>query len=194
MKIKILSVGFTLLSFWSVAQDKPQGLNVNDNAPDFTAKDQFGQEVKLKSLLKNGPVVVMFYRGQWCPYCNKQLNEMQDSLSLLTSKGAAVLAVTPEKPENISKTIEKTNASYSILFDDGLKIMNSYKVSFQVDTTTITRYKKYGVDLTVVNGENGANLPIPAVYIIDKNGKIIYRYFDADYRKRPSVKEIARHL
>jgi peroxiredoxin len=194
MKIKFLSIGLSLLSFCAIGQDKPQGLQVNEVAPEFSAKDQFGKEVKLKSLLKNGPVVVMFYRGQWCPYCNKQLNEMQDSLNLLTSKGATVLAVTPEKAENISKTVEKTKASYSILFDDGLQIMKSYKVSFEVDTVTIKKYKNYGIDFSEANGANGANLPVPAVYIIDKKGKIIYRYFDLDYRKRPSVKEIVSHL
>ena len=179
----------------AIAQDnKPQGLNVNDSAPVFTAKDQYGKEVSLTALLKKGPVIVMFYRGQWCPFCNKQLHEMQDSLAYLSSKGATVLAVTPENPENISKTIEKTKASFSVLFDDGLKIMKSYKVAFQIDPVTMEKYKGYGIDFNVVNGNNGANLPVPAVYLIGKNGKIIYRHFDPNYRKRPSIKEIVSHL
>ncbi len=194
MKITFFSLLICLASIVATAQEKPLGLNLNDTAPDFTARDQSGKEVNLKKLLKKGPVVVLFYRGQWCPFCNKQLSGMQDSLATITSKGATVVAITPEKPENISKTIEKTKASYSLLYDDGLKIMKGYKVAFEIDATTIEKYKGYGIDFTVANGTNGANLPVPAVYIISKEGKITYRHFDPDYRKRPSVKEIASHL
>jgi peroxiredoxin len=72
--------------------------------------------------------------------------------------------------------------------------MKSYDVAFQVDTMTIKKYKGYGIDFNNANGENGANLPVPAIYIVNKKGKITYRYFDADYRKRPSVKELLNHL
>jgi peroxiredoxin len=183
-----------LIAIVCYAQDKPQGLRVNDTAPLFTAKDQSGKTVNLKSLLKKGPVVMMFYRGEWCPFCNKQLTEMQDSLMMVTSKGATVVAITPEKPENILKTIEKTKASFPVLFDDGLKIMKDYKVAFAVAPTMIEKYKEYGIDFSVVNGDNGANLPVPAVYIISKEGKIIYRYFDENYRKRLSVRELVKRL
>ena len=178
----------------SNAQTNPIGLKVNDKAPEFSAKDQNGKTISLQNELKNGKVVLIFYRGQWCPYCNKELKGMQDSLSFITSKGAVVVAVTPELPENISKTIGKTNASYSILSDDGLKIMKAYDVAYAVDPALNEKYKGYAIDLMKANGANGANLPIPAVYIIDTNGNIIYRYFDVDYRNRASVKEIADHL
>ncbi len=193
MKISLLFVCI-ILNFYGFAQDKPLGLNVGDEAPGFTAKDQQGKEVSLKELLKIGPVVLLFYRGEWCPFCNKQLSAMQDSLSLISDKGATVLAVTPEKPENISKTIEKTKATYPVLFDDGLKIMRSYKVSFEIEASMIEKYKGYGIDFATVNGNNGANLPVPAVYIIDKKGKIIFRHFDPDYRKRPTVKQLLSQL
>lgn len=177
------------------AQDKPKGLSVKDKAPDFTAKDQSGKAVNLKSQLNKNAVVMVFYRGEWCPYCNKELKALEDSLKFITGKGAIVLAISPEKPENILKTVEKTKATYSILYDEGLKIMKSYGVSFKVDSLTIEKYKGYGLDFNNMNGEvNGANLPIPAVYIINKKGIITYRYFDADYRKRPSVKELISHL
>ena len=178
----------------SNAQTNPIGLKVNDKSPEFSAKDQNGKTISLQNELKNGKVVLIFYRGQWCPYCNKELKGMQDSLSFITSKGAVVVAVTPELPENISKTIGKTNASYSILSDDGLKIMKAYDVAYAVDPALNEKYKGYAIDLMKANGANGANLPIPAVYIIDTNGNIIYRYFDVDYRNRASVKEIADHL
>jgi peroxiredoxin len=103
--------------------------------------------------------------------------------------------VSPEKPENITKTIEKTKASYSVLYDDGLKIMKSYDVAYKVDSLTISKYKTYGIDFNLTNGtNNGENLPVPAVYVINKKGKIVYRHFDPDFRKRASIKEIASHL
>jgi peroxiredoxin len=176
------------------AQDGPKGLQVNDDAPAFSAKDQNGKNVSLSDQLKKGPVVLVFYRGQWCPYCNKQLKKLEDSLSLITGKGASLITVTPEKPENITKTIEKTKASYHILYDDGMKIMKSYDVAFAVDAVTVEKYKGYGIDFTKANGTNGANLPVPALYIISKEGKIIFRHFDADYSKRASVAEILEHL
>lgn len=151
------------------------------------------QEIPFNSKSKDKTVILIFYRGQWCPYCSKQLKGLNDSMQLISEKGATVVAVTPEVPENVAKTIEKTKASFLILSDSGLKVMSDYKVAFAVDAETIERYKKYGIDFDKANGVNGANLPVPAVYII-KNGKIVWRYFDKDYRKRPSVNEIAAQL
>jgi peroxiredoxin len=187
-------VTFLLLSIWSKAQDAPKGVAVQAQAPDFTARDQNGATINLKDQLKKGSVVLVFYRGQWCPHCNKQLSKLEDSLQLIKAKGASLIAVTPELPENINKTIAKTKASYPILFDEGLKIMKSYDVVFAVDNTTIEKYKKYGIDFNVTNGANGANLPVPAIFVINKEGAVVFRHFDQDYRKRASVYEILMHL
>ncbi len=177
------------------AQDAPKGLNVNDAAPAFTAKDQNGNKVNLEEQLKKGPVVLVFYRGQWCPYCNRQLKKLEDSMSLVMAKGATIIAISPEMPENIAKTIEKTKVTYPILHDEGMKIMKSYDVAFAVDGKTIEKYKGYGIDFTQANGmANGANLPVPALYVINKEGKISFRHFDTNYAKRVSVAEILEHL
>jgi peroxiredoxin len=195
MKKLILSVSVLLSTVSIFAQPEPKGLNVNDTAPDFSAKDQDGKILHLKDQLKNGAVVLVFYRGQWCPFCNRQLKKLEDSLSLITGKGASLVAISPEKPENIAKTIEKTKASYPILFDDGLTIMKSYDVAFAVDDKTIEKYKTYGIDFSEVNGStNGANLPVPAIYVISKEGKIVFRHFDKNYTKRASVADILDHL
>ncbi len=189
----MLTTAYGVLAF---SQDNPKGLQLNDLAPDFSAKNQMGKVVSLKSMLsEKKSIVLVFYRGEWCPYCNKALSSLEDSLKLITAKGAALVAISPEKPENISKTIEKTKASYSILYDEGLKIMKSYNVAFQVDSLTVIQYKTYGVDFSAANGEiNGANLPVPAVYVINKDGRIVYRHFDPDYRKRASINEIIKSL
>lgn len=195
MKKFVLAVSTFALALAGSAQEIPKGLSVNDAAPDFTSKNQNGETINLKEQLRNGAVVLVFYRGYWCPHCNKYLKQLEDSLALVKAKGATLITVTPEMEVNIARTIEKTKASYSILHDEGMAIMKSYDVDFSVDDKTISKYKEYGLDFTKINGDSiGTNLPVPAVYIISREGKIIYRHFDTNYTKRAPVSEILRHL
>lgn len=191
---KILLFVFMLTSLGLFAQEAPEGLFIGSKAPDFKGKDQNDKDIKLKDLLKKGKVVLVFYRGQWCPYCNRQLSALQDSLQQIIDKGATLIAISPEKSEMIDMTVEKTKAAYSILHDEDLKIMKAYDVDFEVPENTVTRYRNAGLDLQKLNGENGTNLPVPAVYIIDMESTITYRFFDKDYKKRPSVKDILDNL
>lgn len=190
-----------LFSFFSIffiatlfAQGKPEGLFLNSKAPDFKLKDQGGNTVSLKELRKKGNTVLIFYRGNWCPYCNRQLKGLQDSLSLITAKGAQLVAITPEINAGIDSTIAKTGATFPILYDEGGKMLDAYQVKFSVDEKTVNRYKMAGIDLLKNNNQKEAVLPVPAVYIINKEGSITYRYFDENYRKRVSVKEILANL
>lgn len=194
MKKLIYSCLLVLLTVSLRAQEKPEGLFIGSKAPDFKAKDQQGNEIRLKDLVKKGKVVLVFYRGYWCPYCNRELTRLQDSLTLITEKGASVVAVTPEKPELIQQTIDKTKVSFPVLFDKGMKIMKSYDVEFEVEENTLARYRSGGIDIEKNNGENGKFLPVPAVYIIDKESTVTYRFFDTDYRKRPSIAELLKNL
>jgi len=195
MKQFILFSCLLIASVAGIAQDKPEGLFINSKAPEFKVKDQSGIEQTLKELRKKGPVVLVFYRGNWCPYCNKELKRLQDSLQYITAKGAQVIAITPEAQEGINKTIEKTGAVFPILYDADMKIAKAYQVSFQVDDKTVERYKGFGTDLLSINQQKQkAFLPVPAIYIINKEGSITYRFFDADYRKRLAVKDILEQL
>lgn len=172
----------------------PEGLKAGDKAPEFSANDNQGNVFDLNKQLEKGEVVLIFYRGQWCPYCNKELGEMNDSLSLITATGASVIAVTPEIMENVSKTVAKTKASFPIISDSALSIMKLYKVNYAVDDTMQAKYKNYGIDFMLANGSNGANLPVPATYVIGKNGNIKYVFFNPDYRYRSSLKDILDNL
>ncbi|MET0466111.1 MAG: peroxiredoxin-like family protein [Chitinophagaceae bacterium] len=194
--MKKLTALFATLFFALVlsAQEAPEGLFLNSKAPDFKAKDQDGKEVRLKDLLKKGKVVLVFYRGEWCPYCNKFLQKLEDSLSLIKEKGATLVAVTPELPENIGKTVTKTKAEFPILHDEELKIMKAYDVEFEVPENTLTRYRNSGIKIDENNGKNGNFLPVPAVYVINKESTVVYRFFNQDYKKRPNVKEILEFL
>ncbi|MDB5091336.1 MAG: Peroxiredoxin [Mucilaginibacter sp.] len=171
------------------------GLKNGTQAPEFTAKDNLGRTLDLKALLKeHKSVVLFFYRGQWCPYCNKQIQQLQDSLQLLTAKGAYVIGVTPETGGNINKTIEKTHASFSIVQDKGYAIMKAYDVNYTVDPNLYAKLKGYGIDLEKGNGNTDHVLPVPATYVINSSGKIVFVHFDKDYTKRPSISLIAKNL
>jgi peroxiredoxin len=191
--VLLFSLSTCILVF---GQQKAEGLTIHTQAPEFIAKDQNGKDISLTSLREQGPVVVLFYRGNWCPYCNKQLKELQDSLQYITSKGASVVAITPEATEGVEKTVNKTGASFPIIYDQGVKISKAYSVSYEVDTATVNKYKtNWNVDFLKINEQKEkAYLPVPAVYIIDKSGMITYRFFESDVTQRPSVQELIKNL
>lgn len=192
VQLFILSILFCVAA---VAQEKPEGLFINSKAPDFKLKDQSGLDINLKDLRKKGPVVILFYRGYWCPYCSRELKRFQDSLGMITDKGAQLIAITPEAGEGVTKTVEKTGAVFPILTDVDMKVAKAYKVSFAVDERTLGRYKNAGIDLLQNNAQKTtAQLPVPAVYVINKEGSVTFRYFDADYKKRVWVKDILAEI
>lgn len=193
MKKGLLSLLAFLFLIAAQAQ-KPEGLFINSKAPEFKLKDQSGVEVALKDFRKKGPVVLLFYRGNWCPFCNRQLKAYQDSLGLITAKGAQIVAITPERQEGIDSTISKTGAVFPILYDEDMKTASAYEVAFGVDDRTVNRYKMAGIDLLKNNGQKKATLPVPAVYIINKEGTITYRYFNENYRNRVPVSEIVKNI
>jgi peroxiredoxin len=121
---------------------------------------------------------------------------LSDSLQYIVAKGASVVAITPEAQEGIDKTLEKTKATFPILYDKDVMIAKAYDVSYKVEEEVRNKYKdKWNVDFLKINRqEEAAYLPVPAVYIIDKNGVVTYRFFETDYTKRPSVKELLNNL
>lgn len=191
-RIILFTALITVLSLQVRAQ---KGLKEGAKAPMFSGVDQNGKTVSLKNALKtHRSVVLFFYRGQWCPYCNQHIKQLQDSLSLLTEKDAFVIGITPETKENIDKTIKKTSAGFSILQDKNDEIMKAYGVNFIMDDATFTKYKGYGINLEANNGNDRHTLPVPATYIIDRSGKIKYVHFDPNYQKRASVKLLLSKL
>jgi len=193
--MKRIILFITIITAFSIQVKAQKGLKEGDKAPMFSAIDQNGKTVSLKEALKaHQSVVLFFYRGQWCPYCNKHIKELQDSLSLLRGKDAYVIGITPETKENIDKTIKKTSAGFSILQDKNDEIMKAYNVNFMMDEATFTKYKGYGIDLEANNGNNRHTLPVPATYIIDRSGKIKYVHFDPNYQKRASVQLLLSKL
>ena len=192
---KITILIFNLLSGYSNAQSENFNyLKNGDIAPNFSTIDYKNDSIELSKLLTKGKVVIVFYRGAWCPYCNKHMSHLEDSLKYISEKNACVIAISPETEEYIDKTISKTNASFSIIHDHNYSIMKSYGVAFEVNESTVAKYKLYGINLEESNGNNDNILPVPATIIINQNGTIDFIHFDEDYKKRLSVSDILMHL
>lgn len=169
-------------------------LKQGDKAPDFTVVDHSGNKIELSEKLKHGKVVLIFYRGSWCPYCNKHMSHLQDSLNLILNKGASLIAITPETNQSINKIIAKTKVSFSIVYDSTYVVMKKYGTAFKMDNGTIKKYKLFGLDVEEANGNSDNILPVPATFIINQDGTINFVHFDEDYRNRLSVTEIIKHL
>lgn len=175
--------------------EEARGIKVGTKAPMFKAIDADSNQFVLGEEIKKGPVVIIFYRGFWCPVCNKHLASMQDSLKLIEASGARVIAVSPEKPEYLDKMAEKTKAEFTLLYDEDYKIADAYDVTFAPSGMQIFTYNMaLGAKLKKTHSDDSQRLPIPATYIVDEEGIIIWRQFDHDYKKRSSVKEIIEAL
>jgi len=186
-----------ILSFFLFATLKmvaQEGIALNEKAPLFAAQDQNDETFDLAKELENNKVVLVFYRGQWCPYCNRHMSALQDSLHLINAKGAKVVAITPEKGEEISKTVDKSGANFSIIYDEGHKIMDAYDVTFNMSKSKHVAYLAYGININEASGNDDRALPVPATYIISREGIVTHRHFDKNYKTRMTVQEILEKL
>ncbi|MCB9448555.1 MAG: AhpC/TSA family protein [Flavobacteriales bacterium] len=173
---------------------EPRGLAVGDSVPMFTATDIHGQTYELEEALRSGPVVLVFYRGQWCPVCNRHLSQLQDSLSMIYDRGATVIAVSPEKQEYMEETAEKTGASFILLYDEGYRISDAFDVTFTPGATERLKYNAIGAHLKTAYTDDSERLPIPATFIIGTDGRIRWRQFDPNHRNRATVADILKNL
>lgn len=199
-KSLIVFIILPLLSLVASAQayktvDEAKGLAVGAKVSKFTTVDQFNKTYNLSDALKKGPVVLMFYRGQWCPVCNRHLSQLQDSLQLIYKKGATVVAISPEKPELLEKTASKAKASFTLLYDKDYAIAQAFDVLFKPTDKEVSLYNgRLNANLEAAHSDNSTRLPVPATFIINKKGIIVWRHFNPDFRVRASVKEIVKNL
>ncbi|WP_321322124.1 peroxiredoxin-like family protein [Labilibaculum sp.] len=190
----IFTAALLLICFISFGQNEQSNILVGQKAPMFKAMDQNGKTIVSDEILENEQLIVVFYRGQWCPLCNKHLSHLQDHIRDFKKAGARLIAITPEIPVSIEKTIDKTKVEFSILHDIDYKIMKQYGVNFVLPKKLQEKYMEYGIDLTVSNGNDDQTLPVPATYVIGKDGIVKYVQYDPDYKNRSNAEEILKHL
>jgi peroxiredoxin len=167
-----------------------QALTVGDTAPDFTLPDATGKSVRLSQLLKQGPVVINFYRGEWCPYCNLELRAFQNLLPEFKQAGATLVAISPELPDHSLSVTEKHNLEFSVLSDVGNRVSRQYGLVFTLDETLQPIYQSFGIDIPVSNGDYSYELPMPATYVIDSSRRIRYAFAEADYTQRAEPQDV----
>lgn len=174
----------------------PQGIEEGGAAPDIVLSSQSGEKFVLSEKLKEGPVVLVFYRGNWCPYCSKYLADLSDAMPDFIKAGAQLIGVSPESEEQIKITHEElTEGSITLLYDEDNSIMKSYDVAYEVAAGYQDRLAdKMNVELSDHNDQEIAVLPVAATYVINKDGMVVYRHFDLDYSKRAEVKEVLAAL
>jgi peroxiredoxin/YHS domain-containing protein len=168
-------------------------LKVGAQAPDFTLPDATGASVNLKSLLTKGPVVVTWYRGGWCPYCNLQLREYQKAMPSFAVLNAQVVAISPQTPDNSLTTQQKNQLAFSVLSDTGNTVAKQFGIAYQLPREVAASFQGK-LDLAKINGDASGELPLSATYVIGTDGLIRYAFVDADYRNRAEPEAILAAL
>ena len=159
-------------------------------APDLTLPDALNRPVSLAALWRKGPLVLIFYRGGWCPYCNLELRAWQQQGSALKALGATLVAVSPQTPDNSLSTAEKNELAFAVLSDSALEAATAFGVAFELPPELIELYGRVGNDLPVLNGNGRWALPLPATYAVDAEGRIVFAHVEADYRRRAEPAEV----
>jgi peroxiredoxin len=161
-----------------------------DAAPEFALQDPDGKDVASRDLLAKGPLVVSFYRGVWCPYCNLELQALQAALPELTARGASLVAISPQTAPNSRKSQRENKLSFPILSDVGSEVANAFGIRFALPDDLVELYKSFKNDLPTFNDDPSWALPMPARYVIGTDGIIAYAEVNPDYTHRPDPSEL----
>ena len=173
----------------SAKEAKP--IEVGTAAPDAGLRDLDGNDVTLHEIVAGKPTVLIFYRGSWCPYCNLHLSDLVTVEEELRSLGYQIVAISPDRPEELNKMTAADHLNYRLFSDPQAEAMKKFGVAYQVDNTTLTNYKqKFNVDLESSSGQTHHILPVPAVFILDRGGKIVFVHADPDYKVRMKGAEV----
>ncbi len=169
-------------------------LNVGATCPSFTLGDAKGAKVTSADLLARGPVVIVFYRGAWCPYCNIYLHAWQAYLPKLAERGATLVAISGEPPDCTAAVVQKTEATFTVLSDPGYQVSRKFGVVYQVPGVVTDAMQSRGMDMKNYYGTGKAELPLSATYVVGRDGKITYAFLDADYKKRAEPGDVLAAL
>ena len=178
-----------------VASEAGRGApRMGDVAPPFKLPDARGGNVSLKEQLERGPVVVTFYRGQWCPYCDLTLRAYQNLLPEIQALGATLVAISPQTPDASLTTAETKALAFAVLSDAGNTVARRYGLVFQVPAALDAIHRVFGIDLAASNGEASNELPIPGTFIVGRDGRIAFAFVNGDYRVRLEPTRLIREL
>jgi peroxiredoxin len=170
-----------------------RALKKGDVVPDFSMTSSNGEEYSLLGLLNKGPIVVTWYRGGWCPYCNIYLKGLRDAKEDIQELGGQIIAISPEKPEKTEETITNNKIPFIVISDKDNNIAKKFNISYKLPDIVLEQFEGR-IDLNEYNGNENNELPLSATYVIDQDANIIYSFLDVDYRKRAEPAEIIQVL
>ncbi|MDQ3374224.1 MAG: AhpC/TSA family protein [Acidobacteriota bacterium] len=180
----------------SVSADEAakNALNVGAKMPSFSLKDANGKVVGSDDLLKQGNLVVVFYRGSWCPFCNLYLRNLQKNLPQIKEAGGNLVAVSVENPDNSLSVAKKNELDFTVLSDPNLNVARKFGIVYGLPKKTAELYKSRGLDVAEHNRMEKAELPLSATYVVNQKGKIVYAFLEPDYKKRAESQVIIEML
>ncbi|MCB0337982.1 MAG: AhpC/TSA family protein [Bdellovibrionales bacterium] len=161
--------------------------------PSAIIRDMEGNQIDFHTVLNREPVVLIFYRGGWCPYCNTHLGQLAEVQDELKELGYRLVAVSPDRPEKLKESQTKNNLGYSLYSDSKMELAKAFGVAFKLDHETVRKYlEEYKIDIEGDSGETHHLLPVPAVFVIDYRGKVRFRYYNADYKVRIDAQQLVK--
>lgn len=185
--ITALCLAFSAHAFAGGVPEKAEDTNpikVGQTLPEITLKDINGKDVALKKLAAQQKTLLVFYRGGWCPYCNRHLSDLRKVESDLKTLGYQIVAISPDLPENLKESLDKNKLEYQLLSDSKADAAKALGIAFKVDAETNKKYLGYGIDLEKASGEKHRILPIPAAILLDTTGKVDFIFSSPDYTVR----------
>jgi peroxiredoxin len=171
-----------------------RSLKTSDSLPNGTLINEHGKPIQIYDLLKQTSLVITFYRGGWCPFCNLQLKALQRILPDIVEKGASLVAITPELPANSIKTKEHNYLNFTILSDVDNKYATALSLAYDLPSSLLNLYHDSGINLKSKTSNVDAQLPIPATYVVNQAGEITYHFLDPDYKNRAELEHIINAL
>lgn len=180
--------------FVSVDDAAKNALKAGDKMPSFELPNAKNKTVKSVDLLKDSNLIVVFYRGDWCPYCNMYLKRLQQSNEKFKENGGKLVAISVENPDDSLSLVQKNKLDFVVLSDKKLNLARKFKIVYELPKKTDDKYKENGIDLVKDNGTEKPELPLSATYIVNKQGEITYAFLDPDYKKRLEADEIIAEL
>ncbi len=171
-----------------------KALLTGDKIPNFTLPNQHGVARRFNDYLARGPVVLNIYRGGWCPYCNLEMRALHQVLPEIKKRGAQLVAMSPETPEKAEQTSKRNEIDIDILSDSGNRVSAQLGLVFELPEELRPIYEKFGIDIPGYNGDRTFKLPVPATYIISRDGIIRHHFVNADYTDRLEPAEILAAL
>lgn len=169
-------------------------IQVGQKMPEFLLPNAYGEKIHFTQILKKGKMILAFYRGSWCPYCNLELKFLQDNLLRIQEKNAVLVAISPQNPDHSLTMVEKNNLEFEALTDHNNDFAKKLGIVFQLQDFVLPYYQNLGIDLSLFNNNKENTLPVPAVFVVDENSKIIFKFLDVNYMNRIDIEELIQVL